>query len=82
METYKKFFKGIFEGKKKKNLRINRYTEEEVLKGIMEYIPKNDEGILEIHEIDFKTKERKVIKKVLIVNELSLTEIETIPINV
>jgi len=82
METYKKFFKGIFEGKKKKNLRINRYTEEEVLKGIMEYIPKNDEGVLEIHKIDFKTKERKVIKKVLIVNELSLTETESIPINV
>ena len=82
METYKKFFKGIFEGKKKKNLRINRYTEEEVLKGIMEYIPKNDEGVLEIHEIDFKTKERKIIKKVLIVNELWLTETEAVPIDV
>ncbi len=65
METYKRFYKGIFSGQKKKNLRINRYTQEEVLSGIMEYIPKNDEGVLEIQEIDFKTKERKTIKKVM-----------------
>ncbi len=82
METYKRFYKGIFSGQKKKNLRINRYTQEEVLTGIMEYIPKNDEGVLEIQEIDFKTKERKVIRKVIIVNELSFEPQTEIPIKV
>ena len=82
METYKRFYKGIFSGQKKKNLRINRYTQEEVLTGIMEYIPKNDEGVLEIQEIDFKTKERKVISKVIIVNELSFEPQTEIPIKV
>jgi hypothetical protein len=81
METYKRFYKGIFSGQQKKNLRINRYTEAEVLNGIMEYIPKNDEGILEIQEIDFKTKERKTVKKVIIVNELEFTPQTEIPIN-
>jgi len=82
METYKRFYKGIFSGQKKKNLRINRYTQEEVLTGIMEYIPKNDEGVLEIQEIDFKTKERKIIRKVIIVNELSFEPQTEIPIKV
>ncbi len=82
METYKRFYKGIFSGQKKKNLRINRYTQEEVLTGIMEYIPKNDEGILEIQEIDFKTKERKTVKKVIIVNELSFKPHKAISIKI
>jgi len=81
METYKRFYKGIFSGQQKKNLRINRYSQEEVLTGIMEYIPKNDEGVLEIQEIDFKTKERKTVKKVIIVNELEFAPQTTIPIN-
>ena len=82
METYKRFYKGIFSGQKKKNLRINRYTQEEVLTGIMEYIPKNDEGVLEIQEIDFKTKERKTVKRVVIVNELDFNPQTEIPIKV
>ena len=82
METYKRFYKGIFSGQKKKNLRINRYTQEEVLTGIMEYIPKNDEGVLEIQEIDFKTKERKTVKRVIIVNELDFNPQTEIPIKV
>jgi hypothetical protein len=81
METYKRFYKGIFSGQQKKNLRINRYSQEEVLTGIMEYIPKNDEGVLEIQEIDFKTKERKTVKKVIIVNELEFAPQTEIPIN-
>ena len=81
METYKRFYNGIFSGQKKNKLRINRYTKEEVLTGIMEYIPKNDEGILEIQEIDFKTKERKTVKKVIIVNELTFEPQAEIPIN-
>ena len=82
METYKRFYKGIFSGQQKKNLRINRYSEKEVLEGIMEYIPKNDEGVLEIQEIDFKTKERKTVKRVIIVNELDFNPQTEIPIKV
>ena len=74
MELYKKFYKGVFEGKSKKNLRINRYTVEDVLKEIFSYIPENEEGLLEIQEIDFKTKERRIIKRIIIVNELFLTK--------
>ena len=81
MELYKKFYKGVFEGKKKKGLRINRYTMEDVITEILTYIPKNDEGILEIQEVDFKTKERKNIKTVIIVNDLDLTEKEELPLN-
>ncbi|MFX1277492.1 MAG: hypothetical protein ACFFBP_04185 [Promethearchaeota archaeon] len=81
MELYKKFYKGVFEGKKKKGLRINRYSMEDVITEILTYIPKNDEGILEIQEIDFKTKERKNIKTVIIVNELDLTETDDFPFN-
>ncbi|MBN1801667.1 MAG: hypothetical protein JW891_09195 [Candidatus Lokiarchaeota archaeon] len=79
MELYKKFYKGIFEGVQKKNLRINRYSMEDVLKEIFSYIPKNDEGILQIQEIDFKTKERKILKTIIIVNELDLENQEKIP---
>ena len=81
VELYKKFYKGIFEGKKKKELRINRYTMEDVISEILTYIPKNDEGILEIQEVDFKTKERKNIKTVIIVNDLNLDDEEEIPLN-
>ncbi|MFX1237201.1 MAG: hypothetical protein ACFFAS_15345 [Promethearchaeota archaeon] len=78
MELYKKFYKGIFEGVQKKSLRINRYSMEDVLKEIFSYIPKNDEGILKIQEIDFKTKEQKLLKEIIIVNELSLEKPEKI----
>ena len=81
MELYKKFYKGIFEGKKKKELRINRYTMEDVISEILTYIPKNDEGILHIQEVDFKTKERKSIKTIIIVNDLYLDETEEIPLS-
>ena len=82
MELYKKFYKVIFKGKNKKNLRINRYTMEDVMKEIFSYIPENDEGVLEIQEINFKTKKRKTIKRIVIVNELFLTKKEKLPINI
>jgi len=81
MELYKKFYKGIFEGKKKKNLRINRYSADDVLKEILSYIPKNDEGIIEILEIEFKTKEMKLIKRIIIVNDLYLDSKDSIPLD-
>ena len=80
MELYKKFYKGIFEGKNKKNLRLNRYTIEDLMREIFAYIPENDEGILEIQEIDFKTKEKKIIKRVLIINDLFLNPPKKVPL--
>ncbi|MHA1688046.1 MAG: hypothetical protein ACTSUN_01735 [Promethearchaeota archaeon] len=72
MQSYNKFYRAIFKGKVKKSLKINRYTMEEVVKAIMEYIPENDEGIIEIFEIDFDTKQEKSQKRILMINELTL----------
>ncbi len=76
MELYKRFYKGVFQGSKKKELRINRYTMEDVISEILTYIPKNDEGILEIQEVDFKTKEKRNIKTIMIINDLFLDDIK------
>ncbi len=72
MQSYNKFYRAIFKGKGKKSLKINRYTMEEVVKAIMDYIPKDDEGIIEIFEIDFNTKQEKCQKRILMINELTL----------
>ncbi len=69
-----KFYRAIFKGKFKKNLKINRYSSAEVLHAIMEYIPEEDEGIIEIYEIDFETKAEKAHKKILIINDLGFQE--------
>ena len=67
-------------GKKINNLRVDRYNVKDVLDIILSHIPKDDEGEIYIYEIDFKTRKRKLCKKILIVNELFLKKQEIIPI--
>lgn len=80
MERYKKFYKATFDGKIKRNLRIDRFSLDEVVREILEFIPRNDDGIIEIYEIDFHTNQKKFYKKIVVANELFLTKQESIPI--
>ena len=79
MERYKKRYSGVFNGIRVKNLRINRYSPEEIIKVLLITIPLNEEGTLQIHEIDLKTNERKLCKNIFVINELFLTEQEVAP---
>lgn len=74
MQSYNKFYRAIFKGQVKKSLKINRYSPSEVLHAILEYIPEGDEGLIEIFEIDFDTKEQRAHKKILYVNDLNLDD--------
>ena len=82
MERYKKFYKATFDGKIKKNLRIDRFSLEDAMREILEIIPLHDEGKIEVYEIDFNSNRKKFYKKYLVFNELFLTEQESIPIAV
>ncbi len=81
MELYKKSYKAIFFGKNARKWKITRYSMEEVLREILDYVNEGDEGVVEIHEIDVKTKVRKIVKRMTIVNELSLTPKKELPLN-
>ena len=82
MERYKKFYKATYEGKKKKNLRIDRFSLDEVVREILQYIPKNDDGIIEIYEIDFQTNEKRFFKRIVVANELFLSKDESMPVTI
>ncbi|MHA1491836.1 MAG: hypothetical protein ACTSRI_19555 [Promethearchaeota archaeon] len=68
-------------GKKISNLRVDRYNIKDVLDIILSHVP-SLKTMREryIYEIDFKTRKRKLCKKILIVNELFLKKQEIIPI--
>ncbi len=80
MERYKKFYKAQFEGKIKKKVRIDRFSLEEVVREILEYIPREDDGVIEIYEIDFRTNKKSLLKRIIVANELHLTRHESIPL--
>ncbi|MBN1802722.1 MAG: hypothetical protein JW891_14525 [Candidatus Lokiarchaeota archaeon] len=80
MELYKKSYKAVFFGKNARKWKIMRYSMDEVLREILDYVNEGDEGIVEIHEIDVKTKIRKIVKRITIVNDLCLTPKEDIPL--
>lgn len=79
MKRYKNRYSGVFNGTRFKNLRINRYSIEEIIKALLETIPLDEEGTLQIHEIDIKTNERKLCKNIFVINDLFLTEQEVAP---
>ncbi|MFX1238710.1 MAG: hypothetical protein ACFFAS_15740 [Promethearchaeota archaeon] len=80
MELYKKSYKGIFKGKNTGTWKITRYTLEEVMEEILEYINEGDEGTVEILEMDVSTKKTKVVKLITIVNDLYLEPKKEIPL--
>ncbi|MBD3194026.1 MAG: hypothetical protein GF317_03155 [Candidatus Lokiarchaeota archaeon] len=70
MQSTKKFYKASFKGKVRKYLRIERFSSEEVIEEILEKIPEDDDGIIELFEVDFFSNEKKLIKRFLVVSEL------------
>ena len=60
MELYKKAYKGIFIGKHSEKWKITGYSIEDVLKEFMDYLNSDEEGIIEIHQIDIETKKRTI----------------------
>ena len=80
MELYKKAYKGVFKGKYTQSWKITGYSMEEVLEEFMDCLNNNDEGMIEIQEIDVETKKRKMVKRVIIVNEFFLDPKDDIPL--
>jgi len=80
MELYKKAYKGVFKGKYTQRWKITGYSLEEVLEEFMDCLNNNDEGIIEIQEIDVETKEKKIVKRIIIINDLFLDPNEYIPL--
>ena len=80
MELYKKCYKGIFVGRNNETWKITRYTMIDVLRELLDYINQDDEGIIEICEMDIRTKKRELIKRVIVVNDVNLTPTEEIPL--
>ena len=60
----------------KKILKFESFSCEEVLDELLENIPQNDDGIIEIYKVDFFTDKKALIKKYLVVSELNLEEEE------
>ena len=80
MELYKKAYKGVFRGKYTQGWKITGYSLEEVMEEFMDCLNSDDEGMIKIQEIDVETKKRKIVKRVIIVNEFFLDPNEEIPL--
>ncbi|MFX1276267.1 MAG: hypothetical protein ACFFBP_10575 [Promethearchaeota archaeon] len=80
MELYKKAYKGIFIGRHAEKWKITGYSMEEVLDEFMEHLNDEEEGIIEIHQIDVETKKRTIVKRIIIVNDFFLNSHEEIPL--
>ncbi|MEJ2276195.1 MAG: hypothetical protein P8Y70_00375 [Candidatus Lokiarchaeota archaeon] len=77
MKRTKKYYNAIFKGKIKKRIRVDRFSEEDVLSEILELIPKEDDGEISIYNVDFLTDEKTLIKRIIVASELYLEEEKT-----
>ena len=80
MELYKKAYKGIFIGSHAEKWKITGYSIEDVFNEFMDYLNNGEEGIIEIQEIDILSKQRKVVKRIILVNDFFLKPQENIPL--
>ena len=55
-------------------MKFESFSFSEVLEELLDNIPSNDDGIIEIYKVDFFTDKKALIKKYLIVSELFLEE--------
>ncbi len=74
MSIFKKFYLAKFRGKLRQNLRFENFSLDEALQELLDHIPLNDDGIIEVYKIDFFTDKKTLIKKFVLVSELFLTE--------
>jgi hypothetical protein len=72
MKKTRKYYNAVFKGKINKCLRVDRFSQEDVLREILELIPENDDGEIFLYEVDFLTDETKLIRTIILVSELFL----------
>ncbi|TFF88359.1 MAG: hypothetical protein EU548_08960 [Promethearchaeota archaeon] len=70
MKRTRKYYKAIFTGKIKKDLRVDRFSKQEVIRELLDRIPEKDDGEILLYEVDFLTDEKRLQKKILVVSEL------------
>jgi hypothetical protein len=76
MREHTSFYIGRFYGNIRKNLKVENYSIESVIEDTLKQLSKNEDGELKIYKINFSTRERRLVKKVLIVSELFLSKEE------
>ncbi len=76
MNGMKPFYIGKFRGRIKSYLKVESFTVDDVIEDVLARIPRDDDGELKIYKINIISGEKRLVKKVLIINELFISERE------
>jgi len=76
MKGIKPFYIGKFKGRIKSHLKVEGFTVDDIIDDILALIPRDDDGELKIYKINIISGERRLVKKVLIISELFISERE------